>query len=975
MPGSIKTTVPIPENKRAPEAGQAAPGDFKAAPVETKETPTKHIVYLEGNERGNDIIVPDVHGSAEALKKLIKEHLESNDVDRVIFVGDLCDKGPASLEVVTLLMDAAEKYKGRIFFAMGNHESELIKKQEELIQGIKAKALYIKTQNNIKNGILNLEIPDHKAHVDWVNQNYLHYYQNAKFFGLEWTLDITEEQLITISEFFKKFPYIFRVKPTSKIPGYFVVHADLPFKSQAEFNQNQPDTLTHEENFVTEHGKPIPQTHHAIWARKVADPGHGGAAFLEKDFLLTDDLVITGHNIFNGLNEQLEPGLNMVDYRLCLDAATYLTGLLPALNITQSTVEIFESDDKKIHDELQQLAAEFSAKTPLLQHELIIFLNMYPALRAIGNAFEWVQKDGIATVFRTYDKDRELISAKLNSLGKLYNAAIQCLKFSAEEGSAREMVEKIYQVFFKHLPTLAAECKVAPELNKRTQELVNEVFKNQIKMANGQVCILHPFVEFVYIVDDKNNFQKYSWDDLCNDDALVLNMVKGISNDPTLIDNLYPLIKNKTHARFANALLLYFKNLTQKQPSLATALAIQLNTILDTLEEFDKSVKSKNNPEMKSIHKKHEHIHKLCVAVRNKIIEKKEDIESTIIMAYSEILNIEFHDEINFNLNKKIQELKQHFLKGFVTRTLQLANGEQYCFTNLNTVGVLINPEENSTSLMQWDNISDNEEGVTEAIQALLCLIQSPTDWEYAKNIFVNSIIEKNAISIKDLLNFSHCHGVKPVTLLSNIMRNHNVPADWKLINLPGDPIETVEDLLKLFHNTSEFITPETLYLNFLQHYQIGSIERKNIVLLGLQQMYFELTRSETSSRSSLLSAEIIKDILLNDFNFKIQDDLSQKKYDLLQLQLNQILNLNLNTDPQNKGPIAFQELVSFALEKRAELVAKLTSKSVTLFGLEKAATQKQLRKLVEVLKSHQVTIPSDNLIQKEEAPTFSLTP
>jgi len=75
-------------------------------------------------------IVGDVHGELEALKNLLKnlgynnqgEHSEGR---RLIFVGDLVDRGPDSPGVVSLVRDLVES--GRAFAIIGNHELNLLR--------------------------------------------------------------------------------------------------------------------------------------------------------------------------------------------------------------------------------------------------------------------------------------------------------------------------------------------------------------------------------------------------------------------------------------------------------------------------------------------------------------------------------------------------------------------------------------------------------------------------------------------------------------------------------------------------------------------------------------------------------------------------------------------------------------------------------------------------------------------------------
>lgn len=75
---------------------------------------------LPANHGGRDFIVGDIHGCFSALSKALENVDFDPRVDRLISVGDLCDRGPMSLECLRLL-------KKPWFYAVaGNHEELLI---------------------------------------------------------------------------------------------------------------------------------------------------------------------------------------------------------------------------------------------------------------------------------------------------------------------------------------------------------------------------------------------------------------------------------------------------------------------------------------------------------------------------------------------------------------------------------------------------------------------------------------------------------------------------------------------------------------------------------------------------------------------------------------------------------------------------------------------------------------------------------
>jgi serine/threonine protein phosphatase 1 len=82
--------------------------------------------------------VGDVHGRADLLKQLfsgIDADLAAHPIQRVIhvFLGDYIDRGPASREVLDLLIERGRQYRSSVFLK-GNHEAflEMVLRQPEI---------------------------------------------------------------------------------------------------------------------------------------------------------------------------------------------------------------------------------------------------------------------------------------------------------------------------------------------------------------------------------------------------------------------------------------------------------------------------------------------------------------------------------------------------------------------------------------------------------------------------------------------------------------------------------------------------------------------------------------------------------------------------------------------------------------------------------------------------------------------------
>ena len=67
------------------------------------------------------IFVGDTHGDLEATDRIIRRYLKPKN--KLVFLGDYVDRGPASLENINLLLEQKINHPDSLYLLMGNHEA------------------------------------------------------------------------------------------------------------------------------------------------------------------------------------------------------------------------------------------------------------------------------------------------------------------------------------------------------------------------------------------------------------------------------------------------------------------------------------------------------------------------------------------------------------------------------------------------------------------------------------------------------------------------------------------------------------------------------------------------------------------------------------------------------------------------------------------------------------------------------------
>ena len=79
---------------------------------------------------GNIYIIPDTHGKLHELSIILDRILplrnDKNAIDKLIFLGDYCDRGPDTPGLIDLLIKLKAKYKDQLILLKGNHEELML---------------------------------------------------------------------------------------------------------------------------------------------------------------------------------------------------------------------------------------------------------------------------------------------------------------------------------------------------------------------------------------------------------------------------------------------------------------------------------------------------------------------------------------------------------------------------------------------------------------------------------------------------------------------------------------------------------------------------------------------------------------------------------------------------------------------------------------------------------------------------------
>ena len=79
-------------------------------------------------------IIGDIHGCSGQFDELLNMLSPDPDIDRIVLLGDLFDRGPSSWEVFQRVKELEMHYKDRFVLIRGNHEDFLLRQRLSLME-------------------------------------------------------------------------------------------------------------------------------------------------------------------------------------------------------------------------------------------------------------------------------------------------------------------------------------------------------------------------------------------------------------------------------------------------------------------------------------------------------------------------------------------------------------------------------------------------------------------------------------------------------------------------------------------------------------------------------------------------------------------------------------------------------------------------------------------------------------------------
>lgn len=128
--------------------------------------------------KNNTWVIGDIHGHLEKLKEVLEISGFNNETDKLISIGDLCDRGPDSFGVVEHLMTICD-----LIHIRGNHDQWFIDFMDNDFIPENEKGLWLRQGGNETIlSYLNTSIKDRKRHLDFYNKSIYYHIEDNKCF-------------------------------------------------------------------------------------------------------------------------------------------------------------------------------------------------------------------------------------------------------------------------------------------------------------------------------------------------------------------------------------------------------------------------------------------------------------------------------------------------------------------------------------------------------------------------------------------------------------------------------------------------------------------------------------------------------------------------------------------------------------------------------------------------------------------------
>jgi len=198
------------------------------------------VLTLEPNTRGRDLVIGDLHGSLSALVNMLHNLNFNPEVDRVISVGDLVDRGPDSLGCLELLREPW------FHATLANHEFMML----EAFDGGYSGAYWIPNGGSWGASALS----------DWQAL----YHKETPVFK-------TSQQVFDLLPLVREMPFLITINMTSG-KKYHVLHAELPpgYNNLTDADLSSPDRVQElATTFDGLNGEAF------LWSRNIFNQFHG----------------------------------------------------------------------------------------------------------------------------------------------------------------------------------------------------------------------------------------------------------------------------------------------------------------------------------------------------------------------------------------------------------------------------------------------------------------------------------------------------------------------------------------------------------------------------------------------------------------------------------------------------------------------------------------------------------------------------